>query len=213
MLDNDQILYPLPTILKNRFKKWKYSLSKLNKQKFRTLYSKGQSPKTFLVTCCDSRINALDFFCSEPGEFFVQRNIASLIPEKNSKNKMCSSGAALEYAVLNLKVKNIIVVGHSNCGGVKAYCDNAIEKNNTLNISNWLDILKPLNKIIKNTNNYELIEKEAVLLSVKNILSYDFVKKAVKKKDVNIYALWFNIKNCEMQIYNHNKNKFISLKV
>ncbi len=211
MTDNDLIFYPLPAVFKNRFIKWKNSLSHKKKNNYKNLQLKGQSPKTLLITCCDSRVNALDFFCAKPGEFFVQRNIASLIPRNKNKSNYCSSAAALEYAVLNLKVQNIIVIGHSNCGGIKAYCDNSINKDKTLNIYKWLEILKPLNKIIKTKKDYEHIEKEAVLLSIKNILSYDFVEKAVKKKNINIYGLWFNIKKCELEVYNYNKFSFIKI--
>ena len=204
-----------PKILNDNFQKWKMNLSKTKLKLFKELYSKGQNPHTFLITCCDSRIDALDVFSSKPGEIFVLRNIANLIPRYEHKKNECATAAAIEYAVISLKVKNIFIMGHSNCGGVKAYYDNLNKKKPNNNLNNWLKILTPLNAFIKKCKSkvsYELLEKQSTVISIKNLLTYKVVKEAVLKKKLKIFALWYDIQNSDLEIYDIKKKKFLKIK-
>ena len=204
-----------PKTLKENFQKWKISLSKRKNELFKKLYLEGQNPHTFLITCCDSRINALDIFGAKPGEIFVLRNIANLIPRYEHKKNECATAAAIEYAVISLKVKNIFIMGHSNCGGVKAYYDNLNKKKPNNNLNNWLKILTPLNAFIKKCKSkvsYELLEKQSTVISIKNLLTYKVVKEAVFKKNIKIFALWYDIHNSNLEIYSEKKKKFLKIK-
>ena len=84
---------------------------------------KKQSPKAMIISCCDSRVNVEKIFSAKHGEIFTHKNIANLVPAYRNKSLNCSTAAALEYGVLILEVPSIIILGHSQCGGIKAYSE------------------------------------------------------------------------------------------
>ncbi|XP_031386355.1 carbonic anhydrase 2-like isoform X2 [Punica granatum] len=151
--------------------------------------AKGQSPKFMVFACSDSRVcpsHVLDF---QPGEAFMVRNIANMVPPYD-KTKYSGVGAAIEYAVLHLKVENIVVIGHSCCGGIKGLMsipDDGATSSDF--IEHWVNICAPAKSKIK-TEHSSLsfeeqchnCEKEAVNVSLGNLLTYPFVREAVVKK-------------------------------
>jgi len=172
-----------------RFKKEKYET---NPTLFGEL-AKGQSPKFLVFACSDSRVcpsHILDF---QPGEAFVVRNIANMVPPYDTI-KHSGAGAAIEYAVLHLKVKNIVVIGHSCCGGIKGLM--SIPEDGTTAsdfIEQWVKIGLPAKSKVKgdftDLDPSELCtkcEKEAVNVSLGNLLTYPFVKAAVVNKQLSL---------------------------
>ena len=216
MLNSNFFPSLLPNYLIERYKKWKNKDYKTNQNLFETLYKDGQKPHSLLIGCSDSRVNMLEIFKANPGEFFVHRHIAALVPKYNKKNSPCALLASLEYAVCFLKVKNILVVGHSRCGGVKNYFCNFNKKKEIVDkkykgLNNWLNAMKPLGKELKgdpNEYNYEMLEKKTVLLSMQNLISYPFVNDCIKNKKIVIYGLWQNIKTGDLEVYNVKNKKF-----
>ncbi|KOM31648.1 hypothetical protein LR48_Vigan01g120300 [Vigna angularis] len=142
--------------------------------------AKGQSPKFLVFACSDSRVcpsHILDF---QPGEAFVVRNIANMVPPYD-KTKYSGTGAAIEYAVLHLKVENIVVIGHSCCGGIKGLM--SIPDDGTTAsefIENWVQICTPAKS------------KEAVNVSVGNLLTYPFVRDGVVNKTLALKGAHYN---------------------
>ncbi|XP_042011279.1 carbonic anhydrase 2-like isoform X2 [Salvia splendens] len=169
----------------DHFKKEKY-------QKDPALYSKlavGQSPKFLVFACSDSRVCPSHILNFQPGEAFVVRNIANMVPPFD-KTKYSGVGAAIEYAVLHLKVENILVIGHSCCGGIKGLM--SIPSDGTTKsdfIEDWVKICKSARvRVETECKNLSLeeqcsqLEKEAVNVSLGNLFSYPFVREAVVKK-------------------------------
>ncbi|XP_027345257.1 carbonic anhydrase 2-like [Abrus precatorius] len=151
--------------------------------------AKGQSPKFMVFACSDSRVcpsHVLDF---QPGEAFVVRNIANMVPPYD-KTKYSGTGAAIEYAVLHLKVENIVVIGHSCCGGIKGLM--SIPDDGTTAsefIENWVQICTPAKSKVKAeasesefSDQCTNCEKEAVNVSLGNLFTYPFVRDGVVKK-------------------------------
>ncbi|KAI4328256.1 hypothetical protein L6164_020626 [Bauhinia variegata] len=177
-----------------RFKTEKY-------QKNPDLYgelAKGQSPKFLVFACSDSRVcpsHILDF---QPGEAFVVRNIASMVPPFD-KTKYSGAGAAIEYAVLHLKVQNIVVIGHSCCGGIKGLMsipdDGATA---TEFIEQWVQICAPAKSKVKAESQLSFTEqctnceKEAVNVSLGNLLTYPFVRDGVVNKTLALKGAHYN---------------------
>ena len=114
---------PLPNFLINRYNDWKSNVYLDKSNKFKKLASLGQNPIAMIISCCDSRILASSIFGAEEGEFFIHRNIGNLIPPFSNDLLENGTAAAIEYATKVLKVKHIIVLGHTNCGGVKSGYD------------------------------------------------------------------------------------------
>ncbi|XP_010524306.1 PREDICTED: beta carbonic anhydrase 1, chloroplastic-like [Tarenaya hassleriana] len=151
--------------------------------------AKGQSPKFMVFACSDSRVcpsHVLDF---QPGEAFVVRNIANMVPPYD-KVKHSGVGAAIEYAVLHLKVENIVVIGHSACGGIKGLMSFPFDGSNSTDfIEDWVKICLPAKtKVLADHGNSAFesqcahCEKEAVNVSLANLLTYPFVREGLVKK-------------------------------
>ncbi|KAL9273537.1 Beta carbonic anhydrase 2, chloroplastic-like protein [Drosera capensis] len=151
--------------------------------------AKGQSPKFLVFACSDSRVcpsHVLDF---QPGEAFLVRNIANMVPAYD-KTKYSGAGAAIEYAVLHLKVENIVVIGHSCCGGIKGLMSIPDDGTTATDfIEDWVKICEPARSKVKSVHGSlefaeqcHNCEKEAVNVSLENLLTYPFVREGVDKK-------------------------------
>ncbi|CAI9092918.1 OLC1v1028286C1 [Oldenlandia corymbosa var. corymbosa] len=155
--------------------------------------AKGQSPKFLVFACVDSRVCPSHILNFQPGEAFVVRNIANMVPPYDRK-KYSGAGAAIEYAVIHLKVENILVIGHSCCGGIKGLM--SIPDDGTTSsdfIEDWVKICLPAKAKIQAacsgmdiTEQCANLEKEAVNLSLGNLLTYPFVREAVSKKTLSL---------------------------
>ena len=184
---------PLPTYLVQRYHGWKATTFEDNHSWYRRLASEGQRPRAMVISCCDSRVHVTAIFGAEQGEFFIHRNVANLVPAYLPDGEPHGTSAAVEYAVTALKVAHIIVLGHSNCGGVKACHDMCtghapeLEKSSSF-VGRWMDILRPGFERIKDIEGAEdqvaSLEREAVMISIENLITFPFVKEAVSKNDL-----------------------------
>lgn len=160
------------------------------------LYGKlatGQSPKFMVFACSDSRVCPSHVLNFQPGEAFMVRNIANMVPPYD-RTKYSGAGAAIEYAVLYLKVENIMVIGHSCCGGIKGLM--SIPDDGTTSsdfIEDWVKVCLPAKAKVKAacseldfTEQCTALEKEAVNISLGNLLTYPFVREAVAKKALSL---------------------------
>ena len=183
------------------FKNFRATYFEKKSQILQKLAKDGQSPKTMVICCSDSRVEPSILFGTGPGDLFIVRNVANLVPPFTSKNSV-STGAALEYAVKNLRVKDIIVLGHAHCGGVAALCNNINNKKADTKeqltdfIESWVDIAKPaLSKIDFNDKkeNIEVKSERAVVVySYNNLLTYPWIYSAINKKILEIHAWWLD---------------------
>ena len=191
--------------LVNGFKNFRKSYFDKRSKVLQQLAEKGQSPQTMVICCSDSRVEPSILFGTGPGDLFVVRNVANLVPPFTSKDNV-SIGSALEYAVKILRVKDIIVLGHAHCGGVAALCksinndeEGEITDNPTDFIKSWVDIAKPaLSKtyLDHKDENIEVNSERAVLLySYNNLLTYPWLNDAVNKNSLEIHAWWLDFKS------------------
>ena len=191
--------------LVNGFKNFRKSYFEKRSKVLQQLAEKGQSPQTMVICCSDSRVEPSILFGTGPGDLFVVRNVANLVPPFTSKDNV-SIGSALEYAVKILRVKDIIVLGHAHCGGVAALCksisddkEGEITDNPTDFIKTWVDIAKPaLSKMYfdHKDENIEVNSERAVLLySYNNLLTYPWLNDAVNENYLEIHAWWLDFKS------------------
>ena len=206
-----------PKFLIDRYKKWKSSEYLLNQVKFKKLASFGQNPSTMVISCCDSRIHATSIFGAAEGEFFIHRNIANLVPPFSSDGQNLGTSAAIEYAIKELKVKHLIILGHKDCGGIKyghkVHSDSANTNYEFLN--KWLTILLPAyNKIQKNFSEQQQInqlEQESIKNSIYNLFSFPFVKKAIDENNLLIHGLIHEIGSGNLKFLNPATEDFENL--
>ncbi|CAH2066564.1 unnamed protein product [Thlaspi arvense] len=162
--------------------------------------AKTQSPKFLVFACSDSRVCPSHILNFQPGEAFVVRNIANMVPPFDQK-RHSGVGAAVEYAVVHLKVENILVIGHSCCGGIKGLMsieDDAAPPQSDF-IHNWVKIgaqarnkVKDEHKDLSDDDQCNKCEKEAVNVSLGNLLSYPFVRAEVVKNKLAIRGAHYN---------------------
>ena len=193
---------PLPAYLVKRYRGWKATAFAENRAWYRHLAAEGQHPRAMIISCCDSRVHVTAIFGADQGEFFIHRNIANLVPPYEPDGQQHGTSAAVEYAVTALKVAHIVVVGHSNCGGVQGCLDMCSGKAPELEekssfVGRWMDILRPGYERVKDISDYtkqrRALEKEAVLVSLENLMTFPFVKEAVEKETLTLHALWNDI--------------------
>lgn len=194
---------PLPKYLSERYEGWHASHFAENKAWFVRLAEGGQHPRAMVIQCCDSRVNAVQMFGAEPGDLFVVRNVANLVPPYNPDHQHHGTSAAVEYAVNALKVAHIVVVGHSNCGGVHACHDMCSGKAPELDdassfIGRWMDILRPgylrvVEKVDGEAAQKTELEREGVLTSLRNLETFPFVQTAVASGMLTLHGTWLDI--------------------
>ena len=192
-------LSPLPKFLIDRYKNWKSNIYLENAEKLRKLASLGQNPSTMVISCCDSRIHPTSIFEADEGEFFIHRNIANLVPPYSQDEENHGTSAAIEYAIKELKVKHLIILGHKNCGGIKYghhMHSNSANPNYEF-INKWVSIILPaFNKIQKDVSGQKQInqlEEESIKVSIENLFNFPFVKKAIEDNNLLIHGLIHDI--------------------
>jgi carbonic anhydrase len=208
---------PPPKFLIDRYKKWKSSKYVKNEAKFRDLASFGQSPSTMVISCCDSRVHATSIFGADEGEFFIHRNIANLVPPYSPDGENHATSSAIEYAIKELKVKHLIILGHKDCGGIK-YGHNLHSDSANPNyefINKWVSIFLPaFNKIQKNVSvkkQLNQLEKESIKVSIDNLFNFPFVKKTIEDNNLLIHGLIHDIRSGNLQYLNPITKSFENL--
>jgi carbonic anhydrase len=191
---------PLPSYLVQRFHGWRATAYQENKAWYRRLAESGQHPRAMVISCCDSRVHVTSIFGADEGEFFIHRNVANLVPPYNPDGERHGTSAAVEYAVTSLGVAHIVVLGHSNCGGVKGchdMCSGAAPHldEKTSFVGRWMDILRPgYDRVAGLAPELQVpaLEKQAVLVSLENLMTFPFVASAVADDRLTLHGLWNN---------------------
>ena len=213
----DQIR-PLPAFLSNRYHGWKATNFTDNRAWYRRLAEEGQRPRGMVISCCDSRVNVTSIFEADAGEFFIHRNIANLVPPYEPDGDRHGTSAAIEYAVTALHVPHIMIVGHSNCGGVAgchAMCSGhapELDEKSSF-VGRWMDILRPGYDRIDQTKDEKdqlrALEQEAVIVSLENLLTFPFIVEARKQQELSLHGLWTDIADGELWQYDAPSKKFV----
>ena len=169
------------------------------KDRFKTL-AEGQSPKVMVVGCADSRVDPATIFSAAPGELFVVRNVAALVPPCEEHGTYHGTSAALEFAVTGLKVEHVVVLGHGMCGGITAALSNTKDAPVGQFIGPWVDQLAPVREAlleqavdIDPEGHQQALEHLSVKYSLENLLSFPFVAEAVKQGQLELHGAWFSI--------------------
>ena len=193
---------PLPGYLVQRYHGWKATTYTENRGWYRRLASDGQRPRAMVISCCDSRVHVTSIFGADQGEFFIHRNIANLVPPCEPDGDHHGTSAAVEYAVTMLKVTHLIVLGHSNCGGVQGCIDMCmghapeLERHDSF-VGRWMDILRgkfdQVAHIPDAREQSRMLEKLAVMTSLENLMSFPFIREAVADETLTLHGLWTEI--------------------
>lgn len=168
--------------------------------------AKGQAPKVMVISCSDSRVHPAFIFDADPGEIFMVRNVANIVPPCEKGGGYHGTSAALEFAIKSLKIKYILVLGHSGCGGVMASLAKGEKHPVGEFIAPWVSIMDDVRDRVcehhHDASDEELqehLEKANVSHSVKNLLTFPFIKDAVDNGALTLLGAWFDIEKAELE--------------
>ncbi|MDA9547422.1 carbonate dehydratase [Bradyrhizobium sp. CCBAU 45321] len=188
-----------PTHLLEGYKAFATQRLPTEQNRYRELSVKGQSPETMVIGCCDSRVSPEVIFDAGPGELFVVRNIANLVPTYQPDEGAHGVSAALEFAVTVLKVKHIVVLGHAQCGGIRAFIDKIEPLTPGDFIGRWMQMFIKPGEVVEQREHetmaqfVERIEKAAVFRSLENLMTFPFVRKAVESGRMQTHGAYFGV--------------------
>jgi carbonic anhydrase len=167
--------------------------------RYRELSERGQSPAVMVIGCCDSRVSPEVIFDAGPGELFVVRNVANLVPVFQPDGGAHGVSAALEYAVQVLRVKHIVVLGHAQCGGIRAFIDNAAPLSPGDFIGKWMSMFIKPGEQVEQRDHESMqdfttrIEKAAVFRSLENLMTFPFVQALVERGELHLHGAYFGV--------------------
>src|SRR5438477_6952974 len=166
---------------------------------YRDVSVRGQSPETMVIGCCDSRVSPEVIFDAGPGELFVVRNVANLVPVYQPDSGTHGVSAALEYAVSVLRVKHIVVLGHAQCGGIRAFIDKIEPLSPGDFIGKWMAMFIKPGEIVEQRSHETMqdftvrIEKAAVFRSLENLMTFPFVRTCVERGELQLHGAYFGV--------------------
>ena len=175
----------------------------------------GQKPKTMIIACCDSRAAPETIFDAGPGELFVVRNVANLVPPYAPDGKNHSTSAALEFAVIALQVTHVVVMGHAQCGGIKAACTHDFNPLSAGDfIGKWISDIKD---VVTNAHlPHEATDSEkqmhyehaSVVHSLMNLRTFPWIASREREGKVTLHGAWFGVAQGELHIYDEAANSW-----
>ena len=208
-----------PDTLTDRYRRFKHRIFVPNADQYEELATYGQSPEIMIISCCDSRVDPEIIFNAMPGELFVARNVANLVPPYETGGKFHGVSAGIEFAVMNLRVKHLVILGHSGCGGVKAALDRsaAIETEAHF-ISRWMSMLDEArlsvlasHQLKTAAEQLQALEREGIKTSIRNLRTFPFVKDLEDRGKLSLHGAHFDIKSGTLAALNHQNGQFVNL--
>ena len=185
--------------------------------KYQSLANNGQNPKALVIACCDSRVDPALILDCKPGDLFVVRNVANIVPPYNRERTYASTSAALEFGILSLHIPQVIVLGHSRCAGIKAALDKAKSTNTSehSSIDQWMSNAKTAAEETLQQNPQLPIDEQlcicsrkSLIKSVSNLKSYPWVKEGISTGKLEISTWYFNLANASLEEYNEVTEQF-----
>jgi carbonic anhydrase len=183
-----------------------------------------QDPKVMMVACSDSRVHPAILTRSALGELFMVRNVANVVPpfeKDDAEGTYHGTSAAIEFAVNNLHVEHIIIMGHSGCGGIEALMDQSVTGENS-----DFSFIRPWMKIVEQANEFNerevttmskksrvcVCEQRAILISLNNLVTFPWVRDAIKEGKLQLHAWYFDIKSGNLSEYDRDSESFVEIK-
>ncbi len=208
-----------PDHLADRFRRFKYRHFAPNIDHYEKLASEGQAPDVMVVSCCDSRVDPETLFSAMPGELFVVRNVANLVPPFETQGKYHGVSAALEFAALNIRVKHIVVLGHSGCGGVRACLEHDAAKQTKAEfIRNWMSMLDDAREKVATAHQGKpaaqlrsALEREGIKTSLGNLRTFPCIQILEGKGRITLHGAYFDIASGMLEVLDRETGEFVPL--
>jgi len=192
----------MPTIEKllQGFSSFRENYFENNKTLFEQLSREGQKPSTLLISCSDSRVDPASLFGVEPGDLFIIRNVANLVPPYEPDARLHGTSSAIEFAVRDLEVSHIVILGHSNCGGINALCRHLQgERLGRDFIERWVSIAADAVRPHVRDEPY-CSEQAAIRGSVENLKTFPWIAERIESGRLSLHGWWFDLGVGELMV-------------
>ena len=207
-----------PKTLLDGYRSFRTQRLPTEQSRYRELSERGQSPEVMVIGCCDSRVSPEVIFDAKPGELFVVRNIANLVPVYEPDGGAHGVSAALEFAVQVLGVKHIVVLGHAQCGGIRAFIDKIAPLSPGDFIGRWMSMFIKPGEIVEQREHETMqdfatrIEKAAVLRSLENLMTFPYVQILVECGKLKLHGAYFGVAEGSLFVLDKTTKEFRSVK-
>jgi carbonic anhydrase len=193
------IMITFPKNLLDGYRTFRTQRLPTEQTRYRELSVRGQSPEVMVIGCCDSRVSPEVIFDAGPGELFVMRNVANLVPVYQPDSGAHGVSAALEYAVNALRIRHVVVLGHAQCGGIRAFIDKTQPLSSGDFIGKWMAMFIKPGEIVEQRAHETMqdftvrIEKAAVFRSLENLMTFPFVRSNVESGTLQLHGAYFGV--------------------
>lgn len=192
------------------FKNFRENLWPESRSLFRALADRGQTPKVMVIACADSRVDPQMIFSAAPGEIFTVRNVANLVPPYAPNRDYHGTSAALEFAVRGLGVEHIMVIGHADCGGIRALLRGPAPLDGNDFVESWMSIAAPARARAlarssgDSTELQHICEQESVKVSLENLLTFPWIRERVDSGRLKLCGSYFSIETGQLLLLSQN---------
>jgi carbonic anhydrase len=188
-------------------------------ERYKKLGQGSQKPTVMIIACCDSRAAPETIFDAGPGEMFVMRNVANLVPPYAPDGKHHATSAAIEFAVIALGVKHVVVMGHGRCGGIRAVVDGSDPLSAGDFIGKWMSDVKDVAAAVRHDHPDDhvhdlqtAVEHASVEHSLANLRTFPWLRMKENKQDITVHGAWFDIALGELHVFDESERGWAVLK-
>jgi carbonic anhydrase len=197
---------PFPQQLIDGYRAFLIGRLRHEQDRYRSLAESGQSPQIMVIGCCDSRVSPEVIFDARPGELFVVRNVANIVPPYAPDERAHGVSAALEFGVGALKVRHIVVLGHAQCGGIKAFVEDAEPLSPGDFIGNWMKLMAPAAEKVgprgelSPADYLTRLEQANIVNSLDNLMTFPRLRRLIERTDVMIHGAYFGVATGKLSV-------------
>jgi carbonic anhydrase len=205
----------LPQRLLEGYESFRTGRLPAEQSRYRELAEHGQSPEIMVIGCCDSRVSPEVIFDARPGELFVVRNVANLVPPYSPDGEYHGVSAALEFAVGALRVKHIVVLGHAHCGGVRAFAEDHAPLSPGDFIGKWMSLIAPAAEKLGARGNMSpsdylvRLEQASIANTLENLLTFPRLRKLIERGRVTLHGAYFGVATGELSVLDRQSGRFV----
>lgn len=209
---------PFPARLLEGYRAFLSGRLPLEQSRYRELAESGQSPEIMVIGCSDSRVSPEVIFDARPGELFVVRNVANLVPPYTPDGAQRAVSAALEFAVQALRVKHIVVLGHARCGGIRAFAEPGEPLSPGDFIGNWMKMIAPAAEKLGEPSNFAslaeyltMLEQASIAFTLENLMSFPYIRIPVERGKLTLHGAYFDVATGLLQVRDPATGMFASV--
>lgn len=206
-----------PRRLVDGYRAFRNTRLRVEQEHYRELADTGQQPEIMVIGCCNSRVSPEVIFDARPGELFVVRNVANLVPPYSPTGLAHGVSAALEFAVQALKVKHIVVLGHARCGGIRAFAEQEVPLSPGDFIGKWMSLIKPAAETVGPRGDRPVagylkqLEQISTIKTLENLKTFPWVHALVQLRRLQLHAAYFDVASGQLSVHDPEAGAFVSI--